>query len=97
MYNSKSRNATEFISHEEILDTLEYARKNKSNKTLINDILNKASEYKGLNHREAAVLLECDLEEENQKIKDLAYEIKQKIYGNLIYKSSKLEIRLFRE
>jgi len=84
MYNSKSRNATEFISHEEILDTLEYARKNKSNKTLINDILNKASEYKGLNHREAAVLLECDLEEENQKIKDLAYEIKQKIYGNRI-------------
>ncbi|HHV97650.1 MAG TPA: [FeFe] hydrogenase H-cluster radical SAM maturase HydG [Clostridiaceae bacterium] len=84
MYNPKSKNATEFISHEEILYTLEYAKKNKSNKTLINEILDRAKDCKGLNHREAAVLLECDLEEENQKIKDLAFDIKQKIYGNRI-------------
>ncbi|MBN1068057.1 [FeFe] hydrogenase H-cluster radical SAM maturase HydG [Clostridium botulinum] len=84
MYNVKSSVATEFINNEEILETLKFAEENKRNKVLINEILEKAKEFKGLSHREAAILLECDLEEEIKKIHDLAKEIKQKFYGNRI-------------
>jgi len=84
MYNVKSKVATEFIEDGEILSTLEYAKKNKNNKELINSIIEKARGCKGLNHQEAAVLLECDLEEENKKIEELAMEIKNKFYGNRI-------------
>lgn len=84
MYDVKSSKAEEFISDEEILATLEYAEANKNNKELINQILDKAKECKGLSHREAAVLLECELEEENAKMRELAKEIKQKFYGNRI-------------
>jgi len=51
MYNSKSLKADEFISHQEIIDTLEYAEKNKNNSELINSILKKAGERRGLLHR----------------------------------------------
>ena len=84
MYNVKSNVATEFINHEEILETLKFAEENKSNRKLIDEILEKAKTCKGLSHREAAVLLECDLEDENEKIYKLAKEIKQKFYGNRI-------------
>ena len=84
MYNVMSSVATEFINDEEILSTLKYAEKNKGNKQLINEIIEKAKSFKGLSHREAAVLLECELEEENGKIFKLAREIKQKFYGNRI-------------
>lgn len=84
MYNCKSKNATEFIDDQEILDTLAYAEKNKGNRELIDSILERAKDCKGLNHREAAVLLECNLEEENEKMMALAKEIKQKLYGNRI-------------
>jgi len=84
MYNVKSKIATEFIDDGEILESLEYAKQNKNNKKLINEILEKAKEFKGLSHREAAVLLECELDEENGKIYKLAKEIKQKFYGNRI-------------
>ncbi|WP_315080459.1 [FeFe] hydrogenase H-cluster radical SAM maturase HydG [uncultured Clostridium sp.] len=84
MYNVKSNVATEFINNEEILETLKFAEENKRNKILINEILEKAKECKGLSHREAAVLLECDLDEKIEKIHDLAKEIKQKFYGNRI-------------
>ncbi|MEZ7890760.1 MAG: [FeFe] hydrogenase H-cluster radical SAM maturase HydG [Candidatus Wallbacteria bacterium] len=84
MYNVKSKSAAEFIDDQEILETLEYAKKNKSNRELINEILNKAKNFKGLSHRDAAVLLECDLTEENEKMMTLAKEIKQKFYGNRI-------------
>ncbi|EKQ50927.1 MULTISPECIES: [FeFe] hydrogenase H-cluster radical SAM maturase HydG [unclassified Clostridium] len=84
MYNVKSKVATEFIDDGEILESLEYAKQNKNNKKLINEILEKAKEFKGLTHREAAVLLECELDEENEKIYKLAKEIKQKFYGNRI-------------
>ena len=67
MYDCRSKNATEFIDDQEILDTIAYAEKNKSNRELINEILERAKDCKGLNHRDAAVLLECDLEEENRK------------------------------
>lgn len=84
MYNVKSKIATEFINDQEILDTIEFARKNKSNRELIQSILEKAKDYKGLTHREAAVLLECDLEDKNEKMMELAKEIKLKFYGNRI-------------
>lgn len=84
MYNPKSSKAEEFINHEEIMDTLSYAEKNKNNIELIRSIIDKAKKCKGISHREAAVLLDCDNEELNNEIYLLAKEIKQKIYGNRI-------------
>lgn len=83
-YDPKSTKAEEFINDQEILDTLAYAQENKSNRALIQSLIERARDSKGLNHREAAVLLECDLPEENQKIEALAKEIKQRHYGNRI-------------
>ena len=60
MYNVKSNHADEFIDDSEILETLAYAEKNKSNRALIEEIIEKAAKCKGLTHREAAVLLDCD-------------------------------------
>jgi len=84
MYDCKSKIATEFIDDQEILDTLEFAKQNKSNRPLIDSILERAKDCKGLTHREAAVLLECDLDDANEKMMALAKEIKQKNYGNRI-------------
>jgi len=84
MYNPKSLKAEEFISHEEIMETLEYAEKNKHNAELIDSILEKARERKGLSHREAAVLLDCDIPEKNEEIYALAQQIKKDFYGNRI-------------
>lgn len=84
MYNPKSLKAEEFISHEEILDTLKYADKNKDNLELVDSLLEKASQLKGLNHREASVLLACEDEQRIQKMFDLAEQIKKDFYGNRI-------------
>lgn len=84
MYNPKSTKAEEFIANEEVLATLEYAKNNKNNIELIDRILEKAKLGKGLTHREAAVLLNCDNEEKNQEIFELAKKIKQDYYGNRI-------------
>lgn len=83
-YNPKSSKAEEFINHQEVLATLEYAAENKNNVELIDEILKKAATHKGLSHREAAVLLECDIEEKNQEIFALAKKIKEDFYGNRI-------------
>ena len=84
MYNPKSLKAEEFISHEEILKTLDYAEKNKNNAELIDKIIEKAKERKGLSHKEASVLLACEIEEKNQEIYKLAQQIKKDFYGNRI-------------
>ncbi len=84
MYDVKATAAEEFISDSEIQDTLSYAEKNKSNKELIKGIIEKARSLKGLSHREAAVLLDCDDPELNEEMFALAKEIKQKLYGNRI-------------
>ena len=84
MYNPKSHDADEFISHEEILDTLKYADENKNNIELIDKILEKAKLGKGLTHREASVLLACDIEDKNKEIFSLAEKIKKDYYGNRI-------------
>jgi len=83
-YNPKSMEAGEFINDGEILDTLEYASQNKSNTNLIDQILDKARLRKGLTHREAAVLLDCDIPEKNEEIYKLAKQIKKDFYGNRI-------------
>ena len=83
-YDRKSKKAEEFINHEEILETLRYAEENKHNEALIDQILEKAKKRKGLEHREAMVLLDCDIEEKNQEIYALAEQIKKDFYGNRI-------------
>lgn len=92
MYNPKSLHAEEFISHEEILETLQYAEENKANVELIDRILEKAKPRKtadgtfcsGLTHREASVLLACEIPEKIEEMYRLAEEIKQAFYGNRI-------------
>lgn len=84
MYNEKSMRAEEFIDHNEILETLEYARANKENRILIDQILEKANQMKGISHREAAVLLECELEDKKAAMYEMARKIKDKFYGNRI-------------
>ena len=91
-YNPKSLKAEEFISHEEILETLRYAEENKHNIPLIDSLLQKARPVKtangvhcaGLTHREASVLLACDIPEKVEEMYRLAEEIKLAFYGNRI-------------
>ncbi|MGN0557301.1 MAG: [FeFe] hydrogenase H-cluster radical SAM maturase HydG [Acutalibacteraceae bacterium] len=91
-YNPKSLKAEEFISDEEILETLKYADENKHNVELIDSILEKARPRKtadgthcaGLTHREASVLLACDIPEKIEEMFKLAEEIKLAFYGNRI-------------
>ena len=76
-YDPKSLKAEEFINHEEIEETLRYAEENKHNAELIDSILEKAKLRKGLSHREAEVLLDCDIPEKNEEIYKLAEQIKK--------------------
>ena len=84
MYNPKSMKAEEFIDHQEVLDSLQYADENKNNLEVINSILEKARQRKGLNHRDASVLLACEIPEKNQEMYELAEQIKKDFYGNRI-------------
>lgn len=84
LYNPKSSKAEEFINHEEILSTLAYADEHKHDKALITEILAKAKLEKGLSHREASVLLACDIPELNEEIFALAKKIKDDFYGDRI-------------
>lgn len=84
MYNPKSMRAEEFIDHNEIMETLTYADENKVNRELITVIIEKAKQRKGLSHREASVLLACELDDLNQEVYSLAKKIKQDFYGNRI-------------
>ncbi len=84
MYDPKSKHAEEFIDHQEIMETLAYAQAHKTDRELIDRILDKARERKGLSHREASVLLDCELEDKNQEIFCMAEQIKKDFYGNRI-------------
>ena len=84
MYNPQSSHAEEFICHDEVTNTLEWAEQNRDNRELIDQVLQKAKERKGLSHREAMLLLDCSLEDKNQEIFQLARQIKQEFYGNRI-------------
>ncbi len=83
-YNPKSEHASEFIHDGEIRATLEYARAHRDDKALIEEILLKAAEGKGISHREAAVLIEVDDMEVEQRMYDIARKLKERIYGNRI-------------
>lgn len=83
-YNPASKKAEEFISHEEIMETLSYAEENRANTELVDRIIAKARLKKGLNHREASVLLACDIPEKVEEIYALARQIKEDFYGNRI-------------
>ena len=83
-YNPKSLKAEEFISHEEILSTLQFAEHNSRNRKMIESILQKAKLHNGLSHREASLLLACELPDLNEQLFSLAEEIKQEYYGNRI-------------
>ena len=91
-YNPKSLKAEEFINDVEIRETIRYAEENKHNAALIDQILNKARPQKtpdgtvcaGLTHREASVLLACDIPEKIEGMYRLAKEIKLAFYGNRI-------------
>ena len=84
MYNPKSPHAEEFINHEEILASLDEAARESRNPARVQEILEKAAALKGLTHREAAILMECDDPSLEEKIYALASEIKHKFYGNRI-------------
>lgn len=92
VYNPASLKAEEFINDEEIWETLAYAEENKNNVELIDKILKKARPVKtgtgavcaGLTHREASILLACEIPEKIEEIKKIAEEIKQTFYGNRI-------------
>ena len=84
MYDVKSLKAEEFINDEEILDSLAFAKEHKNDRELIEAILKKAEDMQGISHREAAVLLECELPDVTEHIYDLAKRIKDRFYGNRI-------------
>ncbi|MDO4661994.1 MAG: [FeFe] hydrogenase H-cluster radical SAM maturase HydG [Tissierellia bacterium] len=83
-YDVKSENAEEFINHEEILRTIEFGKENAHNRDMIEEILEKAKDAKGLTHKEAFVLLSCEEEDLNEKMFNLAKELKLRFYGNRI-------------
>lgn len=84
MYNVMSKKAEEFIDHEEIEECLAYAEDNKNNEACINAILEKAKQMKGITHKEALVLLDCEIPEKNAQIYELAKKIKEEFYGDRI-------------
>ena len=84
MYNPKSLKAEEFISDEEIKATLAFADEHKNDLEYIDKILDKARLRKGLDHREASVLLACEDKAKNEEIYNLAEQIKKDFYGSRI-------------
>ena len=68
-FDPKSLKAEEFINHEEILATIEYAEKNKHNVELIDEILEKAENLKGLDYMEVSVLLHACENSENSELR----------------------------
>ena len=76
MYDVKSMKAQEFIDDGEIRETLTYADAHKNDAAEIDRILQRARERKGLSHRDASVLLACEIPEKNREIEQLAEQIK---------------------
>ncbi len=83
-YDKRSLKAEEFINDEEIMATLKYADENKDNIDLVDKIIEKAKMRKGIDHREASVLLACDNPEKIKEIYSLARQIKKDFYGDRI-------------
>lgn len=83
-YDKKSLKAEEFINHQEILDTIEYAKQHKDDKEMCLNLAKRAKDCKGLTHREAAVLLECEIPEVEDEIRRSAIAVKERLYGDRI-------------
>ncbi len=91
-YNPKSLHAEDFIHDGEIQETLAWAEANKNNVALIDEILEKARPKPtatgcvcaGLTHREASLLLACEIPEKVKRMEEIAEEIKLAFYGNRI-------------
>ena len=84
MYNPTSSHADDFINHDEILESLAEASRESGNHARVLEILEKAAKCKGITHREAAILMACNDPEIEERIYNLASEIKHKFYGNRI-------------
>ena len=80
-YKVTSKKAAEFINHEEIMATLAWADENRENRPMITQIIKKAQEKKGLNHREASLLL---IAGKWSELSALAKQMKAEFYGNRI-------------
>ena len=83
-YDVNSPKAEEFIHDGEIRATLEYAREHRADKALIEEILLKAEQGNGISHREAAVLIEVEDKEIEERMYAIARRLKERIYGNRI-------------
>ncbi len=92
-YDKNSLKAEEFINDEEIKETLRFADENKDNLELIDKIIEKAKLRKGLDHREASVLLACENKEKLEEIYALAKQIKKDFYGRSEEHTSELQSR----
>ena len=84
MYNPLSTHADEFIDHAEVLETLDEAARKSGDRQVVSGILEKAARCKGLSHREAAILMDCNDPALEAQLYALAAEIKQRFYGNRI-------------
>ena len=80
-YDSKSKNANEFINDEEILKTISQVENGDYN---IREILDKAKQMKGLEPKEALALLLCNDKDVENEMFEIAKKIKLEIYGKRI-------------
>ena len=84
MYDVLSSDANSFIDDGEITASLHEGKSRAEDNSLVASILNKAGSFKGLSHREAAVLLEVTDLNTLEKIYSLAKQVKEHIYGRRI-------------
>jgi len=84
MYDILSNNANSFIDNDEIITSLNKGRLLATDSKAVASILDKAKTFKGLDHREAAVLMEVTEPDILEEIYKLAKQIKEHIYGRRI-------------
>lgn len=84
IYDPKSRIADEFINHEEILQTLDYAEQNKHNEQLISEIIEKAKSAKASPTGKHLSFWHVIFRKRHRKSSHLQNQIKKDFYGNRI-------------
>nr|NNM90320.1 [FeFe] hydrogenase H-cluster radical SAM maturase HydG [Bacilli bacterium] len=80
----RTTQVADFIDEVEIRRTLAYAKANCHDRTLVQQILDKAAQAKGLTHEEAALLLEMQESDLWDMAFRVAKQVKEKIYGKRI-------------
>lgn len=73
-----------FINDSEIIESLNFGKQMAYNSSYVQQIINKATQCKGLNYKEASVLLHVTDNAMWDIIYEIAKEVKEKIYGNRI-------------